>query len=245
MFIENLPGVKTAFNFGSKYSPRNLLDMEKIFDNPDRKKLGYFWNGINSFYTKQTVKYKEGPFIFSGFYIQNYEDAAISMGIFNRYIYLSGADIINSWESNYLKFKTHRLKDDSETTIHNEIWEIFHEYMKITFNSFYIPFKRFLADKRPERCWVSFSDHDLSPNDPVYSDFLCGISSIELGQKDPLFNQKMWPLAIKEGPMGNPEVPLIELFLCSFSRCTKYAPVKIVDESELGHLQDLGDLGII
>jgi hypothetical protein len=245
MFIENLPGVKTSFNFKSKYSSKNLLDMQEIFDRPNRKKLGYFWAGINSFNTKQTVKYKEGPFFFSGFYIENYEDAAISMGIFNRYIYLSGMERLLAWEKEYLSFRNYRLEDDPDDGIHSSIWAIFHEYMKETFNSFYIPFKRFLADKRPERCWVSFSDHDLSPNDPVYSDFLCGISSIELGNKDPFFDHKRWPLAIKEGPMGNPEVPLIELFLCSFPRCTKYAPEKIVDESELGHLQDLGDLGII
>jgi hypothetical protein len=67
MFIENLPGVKTSFSFKNKYSSKNLLDMQEIFDRPNRKKLGYFWGGINSFNTKQTVKYKEGPFFFSGF----------------------------------------------------------------------------------------------------------------------------------------------------------------------------------
>ena len=243
MFIEKIPGVNVFFNFTEAYSYKNPLDILELFDDPRREKFGFFWGDLNSGFIKQTLKYGRRDFNFSGFYMSNYEDAAISMGIFNRYFYLSLMDKFKSWENmadNIVKFngKERRLAEKM-------VWDYFYDHMKECFNYFYIPFKRFLGEKRPERCWVSFSDHTLTPSDPIYSDFLCGITSLEVTAIDPFFESKRWAEAIKDGPLGNPEMPIIEDFLHAFPECIKFAPSKIVEKLEIGFMGDLSDCGIL
>jgi hypothetical protein len=55
----------------------------------------------------------------------------------------------------------------------------------------------------------------------------------------------MWEEAIKgEGPMGNPELPLIEKFAINNANSIKYIPENIVEKLDIGFLGEAADYGI-
>ena len=213
-----------------------------LFDDPNREKFGFYWNDLKPEIIKQTIKYGNRDFSFSGFYIRNYEEAAISMGLFNRYFYLIYIDYFEEWSNN----NDLRIRLNYSKEIDKKIWEVFQNNMKNSFNLYYVPFKKFLALKRPEKCWISFSKNKLLPSDPIYSDFLCGIDSIEIGSINSLFfNMEKWVAAIKDGPMGNPEIPIVEKFLYYFPESIPFAPENITKDLDLGYLKKLNDFGLI
>lgn len=241
MIIDKTPGINLKFEFNSNYSIRNPIDIKSLFNNTEREKHGFYWE-LNPIFIKQTRKYKTDANFF-GFYIQSQEDAAISLAIFNRAFYLAFLELFKSWE--IVEERTGKNYPNFLTGIDSIRWDRFYESLKESFNIYYLPFKKFLASKRPERCWVSFSDHSFSPNDPIYSDFLCGIQSVDLSSIGSFIESKVWESAIKEGPLANPDIYITERFFQVFPGSIKFAPEKISKKFEVGDLAELHKFGII
>jgi hypothetical protein len=241
MIIDKTPGINTKFEFNSNYTIRKPLDIKQLFDNPERVKHGFYWE-LNPIFIKQTRKYKTDS-DFSGFYISSQEEAGISLAIFNRAFYLAFLKLFKSWEI----YEDSLIKIDPHfsTQIDRRRWERFYENLKDSFNIYYLPFKKFLASKRPEKCWVSFSDHSFSPNDPIYSDFLCGIQSVDLSSIGSFIESKTWECAIKEGPLTNPEMSITERFFQTFPGSIKFAPETISKRFDVEDLGELHKYGII
>lgn len=249
MILSKTPGIDVIFPFSETYSKRNLLDMKDLFDDPKREKYGYLWKGLQPDSIKQTFKYRyhKNPFI--GFYVSSYEEAAICISLYNRYFYLNLTSKFDWYLSNFSKDgfyydRTIRSGYDKDEMI----WIGFYEYLKNCFNYYYVPFKRFLASKRPDRFWVSFDPVPLKPKDPVYLDFLCGIPSVEvlssLGIQD-AFTEDLWEKAIKEGPLEHPEIPILRSFVDYFPGTTKYIPEKVFEKIDIGSFRELKDFGLI
>jgi hypothetical protein len=241
MLIEKIPGINVRFEFNSNYTIRKPLDIKQLFDNPEREKHGFYWE-LNPEFIKQTRKYKIDANFF-GFYISSQEEAGISLAIFNRAFYLSFLKVFNEWikhEDTYTRIDPNIL-----SRIDSIRWEGFYENLKDSFNIYYLPFKKFLASKRPERCWVSFSDHSFSPNDPIYSDFLCGIQAVDLSKIGSFIEPKTWESAIKEGPLANPEIAITERFFQVFPGSIKFAPEAISKKFDVKDLEELHKYGII
>jgi len=241
MIIDKTPGINIKFEFNSNYSIRKPLDIKNLFDDPERRKHGFYWE-LDPIFIKQTRKYKINANFF-GFYISSQEDAGISLALFNRAFYLAFLELFKSWE--ILEGSILKMDPNLLSRIDSKRWERFYENLKESFNIYYLPFKKFLASKRPEKCWVSFSDHSFSPNDPIYSDFLCGIQSVDLSTIGSFIESKVWESAIKEGPLANPEIFITERFFQVFPGSIKFAPEKISKRFEVGDLAELHKYGII
>ena len=241
MILDKTPGIGIRFEFNSNYTIRNPLDIKQLFDNPERTKYGFYWE-LNPIFIKQTRKYKTESNFF-GFYISSQEEAGISLALFNRAFYLAFIEVFKAWEisEGYLI----KIDSDFSSRIDRLRWEGFYENLKDSFNIYYLPFKKFLASKRPEKCWVSFSDHSFSPNDPIYSDFLCGIQSVDLSTIGSFIESKTWESAIKEGPLANPEISITERFFQTFPGSIKFAPETISKRFDVDDLGELHKYGII
>lgn len=241
MIIDKTPGINTRFEFNSNYTPRKPLDIKQLFDNPEREKHGFYWE-LDPIFIKQTRKYKTGS-DFSGFYISSQEEAGISLAIFNRAFYLAFLELFKLWEIS--EGSVNKINPNFLSGIDSIRWDRFYENLKDSFNIYYLPFKKFLASKRPEKCWVSFSDHSFSPNDPIYSDFLCGIQSVDLSSIGSFIEPKTWERAIKEGPLTNPEMSITERFFQTFPGSIKFAPETIAKRFDVDDLEELHKYGII
>jgi|LauGreDrversion4_2_1035121.scaffolds.fasta_scaffold15136_3 hypothetical protein len=249
MILGKTPGINVIFPFYEIYSEENPLDIKELFNNPEREKHGYLWKDLYPSIVKQTSrqKYHRKPFI--GIYVSSYEEAAICISLFNRYFYLSLISrfdwFLNSFSQNGIY---HRKMVESGYDRDEIIWTGFYEYLKDCFNYYYVPFKRFLASKRPDKCWVSFDPQPLSPKDPVYSDFLCGLPSVEVlsyyGHQIN-FTTEHWESAIKEGPLEHPEIPILKDFIDYFPGTVKYIPEHIFEKIDIGSLRELKDFGLI
>lgn len=242
MILQNVPGIDIFFDFSSKFSPENPLDIEDLFDKPQRSLHGYFWE-IDSRILRQTRKYRSYNTSFSGFFVSNYEDAGVVMSLFNRVFYMTFVKSLDNWESQEKK-NSSRIKIDTETM--NRIrWEAFYSHLKESFSTYHTPFRKFLASKRPDRCWISFSDSEITPRDPIYLDFLCGVHPLEFKYPGFKIGSDEWKSAIKEGPLGNPEIPIVEKFFHYFPGSIHYTPDVIRERFEIDHLKGLSDFGII
>jgi|694.fasta_scaffold01463_56 hypothetical protein len=241
MLIDKTPGINVMFEFNSNYTIRKPLDIKQLLDKPEREKHGFYWE-LNPIFIKQTRKYKTDAKFF-GFYISSQEEAGVSLALFNRAFYLAFIELFKSWEKHEDSYK--RIDPNILSRIDSIRWDGFYENLKDSFNIYYLPFKKFLASKRPEKCWVSFSDHSFSPNDPIYSDFLCGIQSVDLSTIGSFIESKTWESAIKEGPLANPEILITERFFQTFPGSIKFAPETISKRFDVDDLEELHKYGII
>lgn len=241
MIIDKIPGIKVSFEFNSHYLARNPLDVKLLFNNTDREKYGFYWE-LNPIFIKQTRKYKINSNFF-GFYISSQEDAGISLALFNRAFYLSFLKMFKLWE--VYEESASKINPNFLSKIDRIRWERFYKVLKESFDTYYLPFKKFLASKRPEKCWVSFSDHLFSPNDPIYSDFLCGIQPVDLSEIGHFIEPATWKSAINEGPLANPEIFITERFFQVFPGSIKFAPDKISKRFDVEGLEELHKYGII
>lgn len=241
MILEKTPGINILFPFYEYYTREYPLDMNEIFENPERNKFGYLWKDLSSEFIKQTSKYTNSKIIFTGFYLTSYEDAGICLSLFNRYIYLLLTSNFETYTKKTLSLKNiYNPDEDRDLTI----WKLFHNDLVLIYQHFYIPFKKFLASKRPERCWISISQQKLGPKDPIYSDFLCDVPVIEAVPPGN-FSHKFWEDVIKEGPFLNPEIYILQSFFDYFPGTAKYAPDKITEKVEIESYKDLKDFGLI
>lgn len=248
MVLAKTPGVNVLFPFYEYYTQDYPLDMAELFHNPQREKFGYLWTNLSPSFIKQTIKYKNPRLFFTGFYITCYEDAGICLSLFNRYLYIVMTSKFEWFSKNFSEngaFYERLL--DSGKDIDSMRWIGFYEFLKACYNHFYVPFKKFLASKRPDRCWVSFSINDLSPQNLMYSDFLCGVPSLEVFRGGTLedFSPTFWEKAVEEGPLGNPEIPILQAFFDYFPGTSKYAPETIIEKVEIGQYRELKDFGLI
>jgi hypothetical protein len=241
MILDKTPGIGIRFEFNSNYTIRKSLDIKQLLDKPEREKHGFYWE-LNPLFIKQTRKYKTDAKFF-GFYISSQEEAGVSLALFNRAFYLAFIELFKSWEKQEDSYK--KIDPNILSRIDSVRWDGFYENLKDSFNIYYLPFKKFLASKRPEKCWVSFSDHSFSPNDPIYSDFLCGIQSVDLSTIGSFIESKTWELAIKEGPLANPEILITERFFQTFPGSIKFAPETISKRFDVDDLGELHKYGII
>ncbi len=242
MILEGVPGINVYFDFSANFSQTNLVKSGDLFKNPDRSKYGFYWK-IDSNIIKETSKYRSFNTIFSGFYIESYEEAGVAMGFFNRVFYNTFLKNFNHWEA---QEKKNSFKIQIDTDEMNKVrWEAFYSHLREVFSTYHVPFRKFLASKRPDKCWISFSDSDVAPQDPIYLDFLCGVPSLEFKYPGFKIEFNEWINAIKDGPLGNPEIPIVEKFFHYFPGSIKFAPPEISEKFEVDYLGDLSDFGII
>jgi hypothetical protein len=248
MILGKVPGVNLLFPFYEYYTEENPLDIRELYDNPQREKFGYLWKDLHPSFIKQTLGYKNSRQTFTGFYITSYEDAGICLSLFNRYLYFVATNKFEWLLKNFSDggvYYNNIIRNGYD--VDEVIWTGFSEFYKSIFTDCYVPFKKFLASKRPDKCWVSFSNHPLSPKNRPYSDFLCGLPSIEVFviKSTDYFSPKHWEDAIKEGPLEYPEIPIFQDFFNYFPGTTKYAPNNIVEKIDVGDYREWKDFGII
>lgn len=240
MALEGVPGVNAYYDFSEFFSSSNPLDMLDLFRNPRREKYGFYWE-IDSSIIKQTIKYRRFSTLFSGFYIEGDEAAGVAMGIFNRVFYNQYIKNFKIWTE-----KENRIFQGINSTEMNKMrWGAFYSHLKENFSLYNVPFRKFLATKRPDKCWISFSESEITPQDPIYLDFLCGTPSLEFKRPGLRIESKEWRDAIKEGPMVSPDIAIVENFFVTFPGSIKYAPREISERFDMDCLITLSDFGII
>jgi len=235
MKLENLPGIDLYVSFDDHYLKRGRIDRTHFLRDIDREKFGYLWDIPPRVFGLADLKHN-----LIGFYASNSIDAMVILGYFNRTFYeLAKMKLIRSVEDTW-------CSPDMDLAFAQ--WHTFESNLRNMYKSTYIPVKKFLSQKNKYPFWFNLRDRDNRESKIVYHEIMWFFGDkINIIEAPDAMNEIFdWAdYGIKIGPMGNPELPLIDHFAHCFPESVKYIPKKIVNKLDIDHLDIASDFGII
>lgn len=243
---DHFKGLSIIADFSELYLLEGPIHRSKLFINPEREKYGYLWN-----ISPDQLDLGNIGVSLQGILITNDLDARMVLALYNRLFFDSNKESLVKGIKSYIN-TLKNISNPSNAELDKLYWENFNGLLKEIYNRDYAPFKKFLNEPVKNNIWVPLfgetSSMDPTARKGYYQmiKWIIGENTIILDINSKYNKYWQWEETIlhSEGPMGNPELPIIESFCIEYPGSIKHVPDGIVKKLDLDTLGGLSDFGI-